>query len=102
MTEFLILVAIGLLIYIVVDRKKESNEVKKEISYKEILPDYMNRNCEIIVKKPMAGIDAMYSIKGLLVDADDVWLMLEGTEKKKKVTKVFRIDLISGIKEIQE
>lgn len=102
MTEFLIIVSIGLLLYIIIDGKKENREVKKEISYKKMLPHFMNKNCEIIVQKPMAGIDAMYSIRGLLIDADDEWLMLEKAEKKKKVTRVFRIELISGIKEIRE
>ena len=39
-------------------------------------------------------------MKGILTDVDDEWLEMECTIKKKKVLKIFRIDNISGVKEI--
>ena len=42
----------------------------------------------------------LFSVKGILVDVDDEWVMLRVQEKKKKVTKIFRIENISGINEI--
>ena len=45
-------------------------------------------------------IDIMFSVKGILIDMDDEWIMLEISEKKKKIIKMIRIDNISSIKEI--
>lgn len=100
MTNFLVLIVIGLLVYIICEYKKEGKEVKKEISYKEVLPQYLNKNCEIILKESLVSIDALYSVKGVLTDVDEEWIMLEMVGKSKKKMKVLRIDNISGIKEI--
>lgn len=100
MTNFLILVVIGLLVYIICEYKKEGKEVKKEISYKEVLPQFLNKNCEIILKESLVSIDALYSVKGVLTDVDEEWIMLEMVGKSKKKMKVLRIDNIGGIKEI--
>lgn len=100
MTNFLVLIVIGLLVYIICEYKKEGKEVKKEISYKEVLPQFLNKNCEIILKESLVSIDALYSVKGVLTDVDEEWIMLEMVGKSKKKMKVLRIDNISGIKEI--
>lgn len=100
MTNFLVLVVIGLLVYIICEYKKEGKEVKKEISYKEVLPQFLNKNCEIILKESLVSIDALYSVKGVLTDVDEEWIMLEMVGKSKKKMKVLRIDNIGGIKEI--
>lgn len=100
MTNFLVLIVIGLLVYIICEYKKEGKEVKKEISYKEVLPQYLNKNCEIILKESLVSIDALYSVKGVLTDVDEEWIMLEMVGKSKKKMKVLRIDNIGGIKEI--
>ena len=42
----------------------------------------------------------IFSAKGILIDLDEEWVMLEIEVKKKKVVKMFRIDNISSIKEI--
>lgn len=100
MTNFLVLIVIGLLVYIICEYKKEGKEVKKEISYKEVLPQFLNKNCEIILKESLVSIDALYSVKGVLTDVDEEWIMLEMVGKSKKKMKVLRIDNIGGIKEI--
>lgn len=100
MTTFLILVVMGLVIYLIAEYKKGDKEVKKTVSYKEILPEYLEKNCEIRVKNPMPSIDIMYSLKGVLTDMDDEWLMLEQKGKKKTVVKVLRIENVAGVKEI--
>lgn len=60
----------------------------------------MNKKCEIIIKEPLAAIDIMFNVKGVLVDMDEEWLMLEVETKKKRSWKMFRIENISSIKEI--
>ena len=100
MTNFLVIVVIGLLIYIICEYKKEEKELKKDISYKEVVPQFLDKNCEIVLKKSLVYIDAIYSVKGILTDVDEEWIMLERVEKSKKKVRVLRIDNISGIKEI--
>ena len=102
MVTFLLFVVIGLLVYLVCEYKKHEPESRQETSYREILPSFLNKNCEVILKKPLLSIDLAYSAKGILVDMDEDWIMLERQEKKKKVVKVLRIELVSGVKEIKE
>ena len=60
---------------------------------------FRSKMCEITLEEPLV-IDMLFSVKGILVDVDDEWVMLRVQEKKKKVTKIFRIENISGINEI--
>ena len=53
------------------------------------------------MNKPLFSMDVLYTMKGRLVDLDDEWLMLEQRNKKKRMIRVFRIELVSGIKEIK-
>ena len=88
MVVFLLIVLIGLLIYIIWEKKKGNEQEKQEFS------------CEIVVKEPLPYIDIMYSEKGILLDMDDEWVMLSCRQKKKHVVKILRIDNISSVKEI--
>lgn len=99
MVTFLIFVVIGLLIYIICELT-DSKKTKPETSYKEVIPQFLNKYCEITIKNSLASIDVMYSTRGVLTDMDDEWIMLERTEKSKRSVKVLRIDNIGGIKEI--
>lgn len=45
-------------------------------------------------------LDVMYSARGVLIDMDDEWIMLEREQKSKKSVKVLRIEKVGGIKEI--
>lgn len=99
-TLFLIMIIV-LLVYIIYDTKKDQELPKKtKLSYQKILPEYLKKMCEITLKEPLASIDIMFSVKGILVDADDEWVMIEVECKKKKVLKMFRIDNIKSIKEL--
>lgn len=99
-TLFLIIIIV-LLVYIIYDTKKDQELPKKtKLSYQKILPEYLKKMCEITLKEPLASIDIMFSVKGILVDADDEWVMIEVEYKKKKVLKMFRIDNIKSIKEL--
>lgn len=99
-TLFLIIIIV-LLVYIIYDTKKDQELPKKtKLSYQKILPEYLKKMCEITLKEPLTSIDIMFSVKGILVDADDEWVMIEVECKKKKVLKMFRIDNIKSIKEL--
>lgn len=99
MITFLIFVVIGLLVYIICELSG-SKKVRTETSYKNVIPQFLNKNCEIIVKDPLVSIDIMYSARGILIDIDDEWMMLEKQEKGMRSIKVLRIENINGIKEI--
>ena len=76
MIIFLLIVIIGLLIYIICENKKESKLDKTLISWRKLLPGYIGKNCEIVVKEPLVNIDVMYSVTGILTDVDDEWLVV--------------------------
>lgn len=105
MTELLLLIIIILLLcYLIYFLKKQVDEKSSEetkSSYIKVLPEYINKNCEIILNTPLAGIDIMFSVKGVLIDLDDEWAMIEVPAKKKSSIKLFRIDNINSIKEIK-
>lgn len=103
MTDILLIIIIALLAYVIHILKEQSGNDKKEekkISYQKVLPEYLNKMCEITLKEPLVALDMMFSAKGILIDLDEDWVMLEVEVKKKKVVKMFRIDNISSIKEI--
>lgn len=103
MTDILLIIIIVMLAYMIHIVKERTASVEKEekkLSYQKILPEYLNKMCEITLKEPLAALDIMFSAKGILVDLDEDWVMLEVDAKKKKVVKMFRIDNISSIKEI--
>ena len=103
MTDILLIIIIALLAYVIHILKERLGNDKKEekkISYQKVLPEYLNKMCEITIKEPLVTLDIMFSAKGILIDLDEDWIMLEVEVKKKKVIKMFRIDNISSIKEI--
>lgn len=105
MTDLLLIIIILLLAYLVYFLRGQMGEKKMEktkSSYTAILPDYLNKTCEITVKEPLPAIDMMFSAKGVLTDYDAEWLMLRVKGKKSFSTKMFRIENIASIKEIRE
>lgn len=97
---FFLIVIIGLLMYLVCEHRQDKKKDSPQMPWKKLLPGYVGKNCEIIVKEPMINLDVMYSVSGMLRDVDDEWLELECTVKKKKVLKIFRIDNVSIVNEI--
>ena len=106
MTTFLLFVVIGLLVYLISNLEKQKKEKpideKKQASIKQTLSRCKGRTCEITVKEPLASIDIMNQIKGIVTDSDDEWVMLSYTKRKKSVKKLFRISLICDIKELSD
>lgn len=104
MTDILLIIIILLLAYLIYFLKGKSGDKKVEEtkqSYSKVLPDYLNKSCEIIVKEPLVSIDIMFSVKGILIDYDEEWVMLKVQAKKKASIKMFRIENINSIKEIR-
>ena len=103
MDKLLAIVIILMLIYIIDMLKKEKRSDKKgnkKFSYIEVLPQYKDKNCEIIVKKPMPSIEVLHNVKGILTDWDEEWVVLQVKNKKVLSQKIIRTDNIASIKEI--
>lgn len=97
---FFLIVIIGLLMYLVCEHRQDKKKDSPQMPWKKLLPEYVGKNCEIIVKEPLINLDVMHSVSGILRDVDDEWLELECAVKKKKVLKIFRIDNVSSVNEI--
>lgn len=101
MTELLLIAIVILLACILREMKRDPKVMNKtRKSYAAILPDYLQKTCEIHVKDPMPALDTMFSVKGVVIDTDDEWVLLEIPGKKKTVQRLLRIDNIRSIKEI--
>lgn len=102
-------IIIFMLLYIIDILEKEktikaekSDRKEKKFSYTDVLSQYKGKKCEIIVKRPMPGIDAMFNIQGTIIDWDDNWIVMQTETKKTVSKKIFRTDNISSVKEIIE
>lgn len=105
MTDLLLLIIILLLAYLIYLLRGQMGDnimKRKKPSYAAVLPDYLNKTCEIRVKEPLAALDMMFSAKGVLTDYDEEWLILCVKGKKSQSMKMFRIENIASIKEIKE
>lgn len=105
MTDILLLIIVALLGYMIYEWKHpkgEEEKMKSKLSYQKVLPEYLNKKCEIIVKEPLAAIDVMFNVQGVLVDLDEEWLMIEVQTRKKQCVKMIRIDNVRSVKEIVE
>lgn len=102
MTEILLVIVAAQLAYMIYLMKGiKGKEEKPQMSYRKVLPQYLNKTCEITLKEPLPGIDIMYALTGRLVDLDDEWVLVEADGKKTKVRKLVQIENIGGIKEIR-
>ena len=97
---FFLFVITGLLIYLVYEHRQDKKKDSPRLPWKKLLPGYIGKNCEIIVKEPMINLDVMFSVSGILRDVDDEWLELECTGKKKKGLKILRIDNVTSVNEL--
>lgn len=101
---FLIALLLGYVTYMMhTERKKRGiqNGETSTLPYDKILPEYLNKKCELTIKDAMPAIDVMFSVTGTLVDLDDQWLMLEVETKKKTIKKLLRVDSVKSVKEIK-
>lgn len=100
MTEFLLLVIVCQLAWLIHNMKKPEEETRKSMDYQRIMPDYIGKQCELILKEPLYALDIIYSVTGTIMDCDGVWVLIEEVVKKKPVQKLLRISNIRSIKEI--
>lgn len=101
MNEFLLIVIVCQLAYLIHCVKKPEKEEKKPMEYHKVMPNYIGKKCELILKEPLYAIDIIYSVSGKVMDCDNTWVVIEVTVKKKPVQKTLRISNIASIKEIQ-
>ena len=75
-------------VYIINEMKKSQKaQEKPKESFRQALPQFRGKMCEITLEEPLVMIDAVFSVKGILVDADDEWVMMETISRKKKLRR---------------
>lgn len=102
MSEFLLVLIAGLLVYLVYDREKEKKPQKNKNVIDNSLMDMIGKYCEISLKEWLVYIDGDYTLTGIIKEMDDDWLVIEVTKKNKIKTKVIRKSLISHIKIVNQ
>lgn len=102
MSEFLLVLIAGLLVYLVYDREKEKKPQKNKNVIDNSLMDMIGKYCEISLKEWLVYIDGDYTLTGIIKEMDDEWLVIEVTKKNKIKTKVIRKSLISHIKIVNQ
>lgn len=110
MTNFLLLILLCVLLlindklYQLLQKEKPVKEEKK--TFKELLPSFKGKYCEISLNKYLASLDHLYNgmmnIKARIIDFDDEWIILETYKKDRKYRSIIRISLITDILEIND
>lgn len=101
MIEVLLLIIVCQLGYVIHTMKNPEKKEKKNMDYSKVMPQYIGKECELILKEPLYAIDIMYSVTGKIMDCDENWVVIEVTEKKKTVQKMIQISNIGSLKEIK-
>lgn len=106
MTDFFIVVAMALLVYLVISveeiKKRIEGPSRKKPSLREMLPGLKGKKCEFTVSKPLAALDDLYQdqVKGQILDFDDEWVLISCPKRNRQIKKLLRISVIADIKEI--
>ncbi|MBQ7898396.1 MAG: hypothetical protein IJ307_00920 [Bacteroidales bacterium] len=101
MTDFLLIVIVCQLAYVIHYMKKPEKGEKTSMDYSKVMPQYIGKECELILKEALYAIDIMYSVTGKIIDCDEAWVVIEVTDKKKTVQKIIQISNIGSLKEIK-
>ena len=101
MTEFLLIIIICQLASIIHKIGKPVKEEKTTMEYRKVMPDYIGKECELILKEALYAIDIIYSVTGKIIDCDETWVIIEVYDKKKPVQKMIQISNIGSVKEIK-
>lgn len=104
MSDFWLILIVGLLVYIVYDRDKEKRTHSKDKNYMndDSLLEFVGQYCEIDLKEWLVYIDGDYVISGIVKEIDNDWLVIETTKKDKIRTRIIRKSLILHIKIINQ
>lgn len=102
MNEFLLIVIIGMIGYLISVRDKEKLPQVEKTMIDDCLMEMVGKFCEISLKEWLVYIDCVYTIKGTILDIDDDWIAIEVVKKNTKKVEVIRKTLISEVKEIRQ
>lgn len=103
MSDFYLLIIVVLLIYMIYLKEKEKKTIKEEKNtIDDSLLEMVGKNCEITLKKMLVYIDGDYSLRGVIKEMDQDWLVIETTKKEKTKVRVIRKSIVSSIKMINE
>lgn len=102
MNEFLLIVIIGMIGYLIYDRDNQKQPQVEKTIIDDYLIEMVGKFCEISLKEWLVNIDCVYTIKGTILDIDDDWVAIEVVKKNTKKVKVIRKTLISEVKEIRQ
>ena len=108
MMEILLLVIVILLMYWsyrlsktdLFAKKEKKMEVKSPV-IAELLPTLKGRSCEFIMRVPTA-IFGYEEGKGVVLDVDEEWVLIETPKKKNEIRRVLRISEIKDVYEIRD
>ena len=81
------------------DKAKEDGGKSRE-TFAELLRGLHGRECEFVVDGALLYLDIAYSVRGIVADSDDDWVLLTSKKGKKVLQRMFRISLIKDVKEI--
>lgn len=78
----------------------KNKERKSRETFVELLRELHGRECEIVIDKSLIYLDIVYSVRGVVADSDDDWVLIISKKGKKSLQRMFRITLIKDVKEI--
>ena len=81
------------------DKAKEDGGKSRE-TFAELLRGLHGRQCEFVVDGALLYLDIAYSVRGIVADSDDDWVLITSKKGKKVLQRMFRISLIKDVKEI--
>lgn len=101
MIEILLTIIVCQLAYIIHKMNKPQKKEKMSMDYSKVMPQYIGKECELILKEALYAIDIMYSVTGRIIDCDEAWVIIEIADRKKSVQKMIQISNIGSVKEIK-
>lgn len=101
MIEILLIIIVCQLGYLIHKMNKAQKKEKTFIDYSKVMPQYIGKDCELILKEALYAMDIMYSVTGKIIDCDETWVIIEVSDKKKTVQKMIQISNIGSLKEIK-
>ena len=71
MIEVLLTVIVCQLGLIIHKMNKPQKKEKTAMDYSKVMPQYIGKECELILKEALYAIDIMYSVTGKIIDCDE-------------------------------
>lgn len=80
--------------------KAKDDGIRSQETFMELLRGLHGRECEVVVDEALLYLNIVYSVRGVVVDSDDDWVLIATKKGKKVLQRMFRISLIKDVKEI--